>query len=334
MEFLLVSQRKHRTWIILKQLLLLLLRIARRGRRGAHGRPAACCATSGAACWAARRRTTSCCWTTASRCRTAGATPAPSTRPRRWSSGSAPRPPGRRSRRPFTLLRFSQVGRPGRGTAARPGQGSASTPSSPPSWRTKLQGDRSLADGGRPAPALEALDQLLGDAEGERRIVYLISDFRARQWDEPTELEAAAGAAERGGVGTAADRLRRTRRGRTWRSPPWSRPRGSARPGCPVHGSGGAELRRRRRPRTCPCCSPRTAAARPALTIAEIPPGRVGEGAVSRLFPAGRRSTSSPPGWRATPWRPTTSATPWSICRPRCRCCWSTAIRRRPTPAT
>ena len=24
---------------------------------------------------------------------------------------------------------------------------------------------------------------------------------------------------------------------------------------------------------------------------------------------------------------------PWSICPPRCRCCWSTAIRRRPTPA-
>ena len=40
-----------------------------------------------------------------------------------------------------------------------------------------------------PAPALEALDRLLGEAGGERRIVYLISDFRARQWDEPTDLK-------------------------------------------------------------------------------------------------------------------------------------------------
>ena len=41
MEFLLVSQRKHRTWVMLKQLLLLLLRIAGRRRRGADGGAAA-----------------------------------------------------------------------------------------------------------------------------------------------------------------------------------------------------------------------------------------------------------------------------------------------------
>ena len=40
-----------------------------------------------------------------------------------------------------------------------------------------------------PAPALEAIGQLIGDARGERRVVYLISDFRARQWDQPGELK-------------------------------------------------------------------------------------------------------------------------------------------------
>ena len=40
-----------------------------------------------------------------------------------------------------------------------------------------------------PGPALEALDSLLGEAEAERRIVYLISDFRSRQWDKPSALK-------------------------------------------------------------------------------------------------------------------------------------------------
>ncbi len=39
-----------------------------------------------------------------------------------------------------------------------------------------------------PMPALQAVGQLLGRNDGERRIVYLISDFRARQWDRPTQL--------------------------------------------------------------------------------------------------------------------------------------------------
>ncbi len=34
-----------------------------------------------------------------------------------------------------------------------------------------------------PMPALQAVAQLLGRSDGERRVVYLVSDFRARQWD-------------------------------------------------------------------------------------------------------------------------------------------------------
>ena len=39
-----------------------------------------------------------------------------------------------------------------------------------------------------PRAALEAIAQLVDDSEGDRHVVYLISDFRARQWDDPTEL--------------------------------------------------------------------------------------------------------------------------------------------------
>ena len=40
-----------------------------------------------------------------------------------------------------------------------------------------------------PLPAFEAIQQLLGENAGERRIVYLFSDFRTRQWDKPDDLK-------------------------------------------------------------------------------------------------------------------------------------------------
>ncbi|MEN6448995.1 MAG: CARDB domain-containing protein, partial [Thermoguttaceae bacterium] len=39
-----------------------------------------------------------------------------------------------------------------------------------------------------PLPALQAVEKLLGAGEEEQRVLYLISDFRARQWDQPVEL--------------------------------------------------------------------------------------------------------------------------------------------------
>src|SRR5208283_2049352 len=40
-----------------------------------------------------------------------------------------------------------------------------------------------------PLPAFEAIQQLLGENTGERRIVYLLSDYRTRQWDKPDDLK-------------------------------------------------------------------------------------------------------------------------------------------------
>lgn len=39
-----------------------------------------------------------------------------------------------------------------------------------------------------PLAAIEAVTRLFGAPEGENRVVYLISDFRAAQWQEPTEI--------------------------------------------------------------------------------------------------------------------------------------------------
>ncbi len=39
-----------------------------------------------------------------------------------------------------------------------------------------------------PLPALRALPDLLGQSDGDRCIVYVLSDFRARQWQDPGDL--------------------------------------------------------------------------------------------------------------------------------------------------
>ena len=41
------------------------------------------------------------------------------------------------------------------------------------------------------APALSVVRQLLDEAEDENTVVYVVSDFRARQWDNPAELKEA-----------------------------------------------------------------------------------------------------------------------------------------------
>src|SRR3989304_181180 len=40
-----------------------------------------------------------------------------------------------------------------------------------------------------PVGALRALDQILGQSQDERRILYIISDFRTRQWNDPADVK-------------------------------------------------------------------------------------------------------------------------------------------------
>ena len=88
-----------------------------------------------------------------------------------------------------------------------------------------------------------------------------------------------------------------------------------------------------RRPRTSRWRLGEDGHGRPAVTLAEIPPGKTAKERFQVQFSNRPARTRSPPGWKATPWRPTTTAIARSTCRPTCRCCWSTATRRPGTPA-
>ena len=59
----------------------------------------------------------------------------------------------------------------------------------PSAWASTLESIEVSQTAAEPLPALEAIQQLLGEDAGERRIVYLFSDFRTRQWDKPDELK-------------------------------------------------------------------------------------------------------------------------------------------------
>jgi len=98
----------------------------------------------------------------------------------------------------MTLLRFSRAG--GAGRAAEPDL-----------FKQPLGGDFSdrldellakLATSqtaAGPLGALRSIAQLAGD-EGDHRVLYLISDFRSRQWDEPKDLREELRRAESSGA--------------------------------------------------------------------------------------------------------------------------------------
>jgi hypothetical protein len=187
MEFLLISQRKHRTWIILKQLLLLLLRMA--------AVAAVALIVAGPLLrnqWGILAGTQrihhilllddsfsmSDHWADTSAFEQAKAVV------QRIAAAAA------RQQQPqsLTLLRFSRAGQFGGGLRAdfrkEPVDAAFSE-----RLAEKLKDVHVSETAAEPAAALEAIGQLLGDDEGQRRVVYLISDFRTRQWDQPAELK-------------------------------------------------------------------------------------------------------------------------------------------------
>ena len=187
MEFLLLSQKKHRTWVILKQLLLLLLRMAAialvvlalaqpllpdRWGNFFGGQPThhvvllddsySMSENLGA--------------------QTAFDDAKDAIR-RLGQSLTRPREP-----QTFTLLRLSRCG--GRYGGDRPDFQKETVDAD---FANRLGGvldsiqvSQTAAE---PLPAFETVRQMLGENTGERRIVYLFSDFRTRQWDKPDELK-------------------------------------------------------------------------------------------------------------------------------------------------
>jgi len=185
MEFLLASQRKNRTWILLKQLLLLLLRMAvvaaivlavaqplLRNELGALVGGA----TTHHVILLDDSYSMSDRWADTSAWDQA----------KRAIGRLGEKAAGRSEAQVVTLLRFSQAGRDARCDFFKAAV-DREFPKSLADALAKLEVSQTSAG---PHEALAAVDRLLGKAEDENRIVYLLTDFRARQWERPDELRA------------------------------------------------------------------------------------------------------------------------------------------------
>ncbi len=186
MEFLLVSQRKHRTWIILKQLLLLLLRmmaVAAIVLLVAGPR-----LQSDWAGWLGGARTHHIVllddsFSMSDRWGDTDAFSEGKKVVRRIAAGAA-RQEGLHW---FTLLRFSRAAR-------------AQQPPAPDQTDVPLGSDfgeklepllarlKVTETAAGPEPALDAAAKLCGGPDSDRRIVYLVSDFRDRDWSRRSQL--------------------------------------------------------------------------------------------------------------------------------------------------
>ncbi len=272
MEFLLVSQKKHRTWIIFKQLLLLLLRMA---------------AVAAVVLMVAQPRLRSQLGNLlgGTRIHHIVLLDDSFSMSDRWADTDAFSEAKKVVERigdnavrqdrlqSFTLLRFSRAPR-----AARPAEPDLLKQPVGSEFGDKLAAllakIKVTQTAAGPLPALQAVGQLLGDNDGEQRILYLISDFRARQWNEPAELRKELLQLERGGGGNPPDRLRRSRAaqsGDRLAGAGRGHPRGGR---AVVHGRGRRRTSAPRRPGTLRSRLGEDGHGRPAVTLAEIPPGK------------------------------------------------------------
>ncbi len=188
MEFLLQSQKRNRTWVALKQLLLLLMRMAavaaivlvlaqpllrnELGRLFGGSKTHHVVLLDDSFSMSDR-------WADTSAFDQAKAVV------RRIGSQAA----AQQQPQTFTLVRFSRVGREQRGSDVDMLQVAVDR-----GFEVQLD---ALLDRMRPSemaagpmPALAEAQRLLGSSDEQRRIVYLVSDFRTREWNEPTELRS------------------------------------------------------------------------------------------------------------------------------------------------
>lgn len=197
MEFLLDSQKKNSTWILLKQLLLLLLRIG---------------AVAAVVLIVAQPRLASSFAELLGGTKThhivllddsysmsdRAADTSAFDRAKNFVTTLARQAAEHPEPQTLSMLRFSRAGRLSRG---RPpdfleeginGELAVTVDS-------KMQTlEPSQTDAG-PLAALESVEQLFGEADDEHRVIYLVSDFRARQWDQAAALnKALAGMNESG----------------------------------------------------------------------------------------------------------------------------------------
>ncbi len=317
MEFLLLSQKKHRTWIVFKQLLLLLLRVA---------------AVVAVVLMVAQPRLSGPLSNLLGGTRTHHIVLLDDSfsMSDRWADTDAFTEAKkvvdriginavRQNRlQSYTLLRFSRSGLASRRIDPDLLKQPITTEFTEKltAILAKLHVTQTAAG---PLGALQAVGKLLGDNDGEQRIFYLISDFRARQWDEPAELsKAMQQLAQAGAEIHLIDCVDRARpnlaivslapvEGIHAAGVPWSmevavKNFGAAPPG----------KFRSRWARTA-------TAGRPSRWRKSRPAGRPRND--SRCDSPMPERIRSPRGWRAMPWPPTTIALRRSTCQPTCRHC-------------
>ena len=188
MEFLLLSQKKHRTWVILKQLLLLLLRLAAIALVVLALAQPLLPDRWGSFLAGQKTHHIVLLDDSFSMSENLGSQTAfeqaKGVIQRLGDSLTRPREP-----QLFSLVRLSRCG--GRYGGTRPDFQKeivdADFAKRLTSTLDSIQVSQTAAE---PPAALDFVQQqLLGDGSGERRIVYLLTDFRTRQWDKPDELK-------------------------------------------------------------------------------------------------------------------------------------------------
>jgi len=186
MEFLLASQKKNRTWIFLKQILLLVTRMAAlaavvvvvaqpllRNRIGGlfgGSRTHHIVLLDDSFSMSDRWADTSAFEEAKTAIERIGAEAARQAEPQT-----------------FTLLRYSQSGQSGQGTQPDLLEEPVDT-NFVARLRDTLEPLTTSHTAAGPSAALGAIGPLLRSARGENRVVYLFTDFRARQWDDPGDL--------------------------------------------------------------------------------------------------------------------------------------------------
>jgi hypothetical protein len=195
MEFLLASQRKNRTWVLLKQLLLLLMRM------GAVAAVALLVAQpqlrNRLGSWFVGGKThhivllddsfsMSDQWRTASESPSGSETSAFDEAKRRVLA-IARQAEQQNTPQEFTLLRFSRAARTGR--AMQPDIREGVSGDFAKTVEEKLEGLKVSELAAGPAGALDSALALIEDSTDQNAEVYLISDFRANEWNEAADLK-------------------------------------------------------------------------------------------------------------------------------------------------
>jgi hypothetical protein len=188
MEFLLTSQKRNRSWVMLKQLLLLLLRMAAIAAAVLMVAQPILQNKLGALFGGSKLHhivllddsfSMSDAWADTTAFDEAKKVIL------RLGKQAAQQP----ARQEFTLLRFSQAAQPARGTQADVSNETIDGDEFPKKLEQTLGSLNVSQLSTGPAEALKAAVQMIGDGADANHVVFLVSDFRTKDWTTATELQ-------------------------------------------------------------------------------------------------------------------------------------------------